>query len=517
MAPHSAQVNARLNHDSDTVRLIASRHPDLGDPKTSAYQTAQSSLNNRMACLPIDGLDPDAIYYYAVESNGVVDTSTMGQFRTPAEGGFSFTIAFGACANTRSNHPVFDTIRRHQPLFFLHMGDLHYEDIGANDRGRFRQAYDTVLAQPNQAALYRSAPIVYIWDDHDYGPNDSDATAPGRTAARLTYQEYVPHYPLAAGGGDVPIYQAFTIGRVRFILTDTRSERTPRSEPDNTEKSMLGPTQKAWLKQQLLAANGVYPVIVWVSTSPWIADLPGSGDDNWAGYSTERRELADFIEQQAIQGLLMLCGDVHMLAIDDGRNNRYSTSGARGFPVMQAAPLDRANASDLPDNTYSEGQFPGHSQFGLMTIADDGGPSIHIRWSGRSSEDVELVRHEMRVPPVPRLAVSATSLSFLSVEQGPQILSQRLVIANLDVSTMEWAIQLETPAPWLALSAASGTATYDQPANVEINVDPLALDHGVYQTRLRIEGEPATYSPQFVQVTLLCTDEQPDYLPHVSG
>ena len=69
----------------------------------------------------------------------------------------------------------------------------------------------------------------------------------------------------------MPIYQAFSIGRVRFILTDLRSERTPFIEPDNPTKSMLGKAQKPWFESELLAASGVYPVIVWVNTLPWIS------------------------------------------------------------------------------------------------------------------------------------------------------------------------------------------------------------------------------------------------------
>ena len=245
LTPRGLRVNAVLDRDSQRVRLLVSTSPDLSQPIGSGFQTADWQTNNRMVALAITGLQPDTAYYYAVEADGVVDTTNIGRFRTPAEGAFSFTLAFGACADTGSNHPIFDTIRGHQPLFYLNTGDLHYEDIGTNDPGRFQRAYERVLAQPRQAALYRSVPIAYMWDDHDYGPNDSDATAPGRTAARLTYQEYVPHYPLAAGSGDVPIYQAFTIGRVRFIMTDTRSERSPKSAPDTAAKTMLGAVQKA--------------------------------------------------------------------------------------------------------------------------------------------------------------------------------------------------------------------------------------------------------------------------------
>src|SRR5690606_17415587 len=148
------------------------------------------------------------------------------------------------------------------------------------------------------------------------------------------YQEYVPHYPLAAGSGNVPIYQAFTIGRVRFILCDLRSEKTPRSEPDDPAKTMMGSAQKAWFKSQLLAARDQYPLMIWISTVPWIGQAD-DGEDFWAGYTTERQELAEFIEHYNINNLLMLCGDAHMVALDDGSNTNYAGSGP-GFPLMHA-------------------------------------------------------------------------------------------------------------------------------------------------------------------------------------
>lgn len=57
--------------------------------------------------------------------------------------------------------------------------------------------------------------------------------------------------------------------------------------------------------------------------------------DSWAGYSTERAELARFVSRHRPRGLLMLSADAHMLAIDDGTNS------AGGFLVVQAGALDR--------------------------------------------------------------------------------------------------------------------------------------------------------------------------------
>jgi alkaline phosphatase D len=391
VTPTSARVTAKLSEDSEAVRLVVSQNEDLSLPVYSDSYQAITTLNNRVVSIIVDDLLPATRYHYALESEGKIDPVHRGKFRTFAEGPASFMIAFGSCAETGSSHPIFETIRNLDPLFFVHTGDMHYLDINTNDLSRFRQAYETVLASPSQAALYRVTPIVYTWDDHDFGPNDSDSSAPGREAARLTYQEYVPHYPLAAGAGNVPIYQAFTVGRVRFIVTDTRSERSPGSAPDNAAKTMLGEPQKAWLKQELLNGRDAYALVIWISASDWLAEL----SDGWRSYKTERKELADFIKNNQIKNLAMIAGDLHMLGIDNGSNSAFAGGGGGGFPVMQASPLDRfgfdANVS------YSEGRVAGRGQFGIMNVIDYGGTEVAVEWSGRTWKNEEVLAYHFTV------------------------------------------------------------------------------------------------------------------------
>ncbi|MCP4356537.1 MAG: alkaline phosphatase family protein [Chloroflexi bacterium] len=392
--PNSARVNAKIDHDSAIMRLLVSPNLDLSAPTTSAFYTADSA-NNRMVGLPITGLMPDTRYYYGIESGGLVDDMNQGTFKTPAIGAQSFSFAFAACAETGSTHPVFDTIRSLNPLFFLHMGDMHYENIAVNECDLFRTAFDTVLNSSTQAALYRQIPIAYMWDDHDFGDNDSDSASPSREAARLTYQEYVPHYPLPAGSADVPIYQSFAIGRIYFILTDLRSERSPKTAVDNANKTMMGSLQKAWFKNELLAANDQYAAIIWLSTVPWIgAADPGS--DYWASYTTERQELANFIKDNDISGVVMVSGDAHMIALDDGRNSDYATGGGAAFPVMHAAALDRPGG--LRGGPYSHGTFVGPGQFGFMTITDTGGDTVSFTLSGRDVNNNTLVEYSFTRP-----------------------------------------------------------------------------------------------------------------------
>ena len=182
--------------------------------------------------------------------------------------------------------------------------------------------------------------------------------------------------------------------RVRFILTDGRSARSDVDAPDDARKSMLGEQQKAWFLAELLDAADRYPLTVWVNPLPWIsAQTPGA--DHWGGYATERRELADFIADNEIDGLVMVSGDAHMVAIDDGSNSDFTTDGASGFPVIHAAALDRPGA--VKGGPYSHGTVPGGGQFGVLAVEDPGESTVNVTLTGQTWEGDVLMSHEFSV------------------------------------------------------------------------------------------------------------------------
>jgi hypothetical protein len=382
-----ATVKARLAHAGAAEISI---HPadDPGSARTFAGRALYED-DPRLVTFDVTGLDPGVAYEYSVVLDRRPVPTHTGRFRTMPRGPASFTIAFGSCMRTASNGQVFDRIREADPLFFLIPGDFNYANLASTDPVEYAGIYGENLGAPAQQALFLQTPVVYVWDDHDYGGNDSDAHSRSRDAVREAYSAYVPHYPLVADA-DGPIYQAFTVGRVRFLVTDTRSERDPGSAPP----TMLGASQKQWLKDQMLAARDTHALTVWVSAVPWIAEA-AAGADNWSGYAEERQEIADFIAANGITSLAMLSGDAHMLAIDDGTHSNFASEGGMGFPVFHAAALDRRG--NLKGGPYSEGAIPGGGHFGLMTVTDTG-DQITVEWSGRDYTGVELIRYRFTRP-----------------------------------------------------------------------------------------------------------------------
>lgn len=368
--------------------LLVSRDPDFGDAVTMVPDAVRDGLDlGPIGRYVLSELTPDTVYFYRWADQADVD---FGRFRTMPEGPASFTIAFSSCAATGSEHAVFDHILTHDPLFFLHTGDLHYEDIAVNDLGRFQKAFrDVLIGSTRQNRFFRSVQVPYMWDDHDYGPNNSDIRAPGREAVLAAYRLTVPHYPLFDGGADTlaPVGQAFSAGRVRFLMPDMRSARDHNDRVDGPGKTMLGTAQLQWFKDQLLAAHEKYAVIVFVSGVPWIDS--STTKDSWAGYAHERRQISDFLMEHGIRNVVMIAGDSHMVAADDGRNNSFSTDGTGpGFPVYHAAALNRGGS--VKGGPYSEGTSPGGARFGLLHIRDDG-DSVSITFQGRHSREGVLI------------------------------------------------------------------------------------------------------------------------------
>jgi hypothetical protein len=349
-------------------------------------------------------------YYY-----GVKELNEIGTFHTfaPQGAAWSFRIGLGCCALTGSTSQSFSELVYRYPDIFIHMGNLHYEDITQNNTSLFEQAYDTVLNSTTQQFLYHNVPLAYIWDDHDFGGPNSNTNSPSKVAARLAYQMYFPHYNLVNGTGDVPIYQAFTIGRVRILLTDSRSEADP------SQNTLWSAAQMAWFLNELSNWRN-YSMIIFVSSVPWIGNSTTFG--TWLSAHDQRRQIANFISENGIDNLVIVAGNARMIAIDDGTYSDYSnvTGHRAGIPVFQAAPLDQMGSN--AGGPYSQGcytyDFFETQQYGIFDVIDNG-TSTCFSWAGyRVGVPNPLVTYEACVPFV--RSGSPGNATSCSVDAAPQ-------------------------------------------------------------------------------------------------
>jgi hypothetical protein len=401
----------------DAVRLKVSTAADLS--VSPVYTSFIEPDGDGYALHTINGLEPATQYSYGVELNGVVQTAKLGKFKTTPRPGqvasFSFLVA--SCANSQSTSTVFDAMRARTgpyggPLFFQHLGDLHYAEIATDDRPAYRGAYYRVLSSARQGELLAQVPSFYIWSDHDTGANNHIGGTPGLVAAQAVYRQVVPCHELAA---DDAVYYSFQVGRVLFICTDGRSLRDSPAGAESPSKTMLGATQKAWLKDRLLDPA---PVKVWCNEVTWIGTASLSSE-GWQSFSTERQELADHIISHGVQ--VFYCGgDVHVLAADDGANS------VGGIAATVSAPMDQSTF--INTGTYNRGSYPNPAgaagnQYGWVDITDTGS-EITVAWVGYDEGGTARVTLSKTYPAPLRINANPAGPLLVGSVAGPTVRSE---------------------------------------------------------------------------------------------
>jgi phosphodiesterase/alkaline phosphatase D-like protein len=413
----SITIRASVLRSVTAARVVVAESEDLvTNPtvhdSTSLWLDPDRDYRHKIATFHCRGLRPATGYFYQLELDGVLGHALPGRFRTAPAAGTpsSFRFACGGCARPgwfgEDRKEAYDAIAAlPDVLFFVHLGDFHYRNIGDESVVPRLEAYDDTLRRDGIGDLFRRVPLAYTWDDHDFLGNNSEGGAEGnqvsRRFARDAYDIYVPHYALASSTDGA--HQSFQIGRVLFLLTDSRFSKSPRKGSGTSGKTMLGVNQKAWLKDQLLRGKDL-DLIVWASSVPWIGEAE-AGEDYWAGYADERAELANYMHVNEVRNVCMISADAHMVAIDDGSHSGYATGGRGGFPVFQAAALESPESEK--GGPYSHGTASGQTgpgisgrrQFGVCDIAYDSAGVPRVTWTAfRATKGTgalqQLLRHE---------------------------------------------------------------------------------------------------------------------------
>ena len=273
-----------------------------GDPITDASGcTAQLRLHS---------LQPATRYHYRVLfGDRIVSNSPAASFTTAPLSGTpgKLRIAFSSCVGRLPEHAAAswgEIAARSDFDLFMMLGDNHYGDT--TDLERQRLYYTAHRTNASFRDFTARLPLYGIWDDHDYGPNDSDTTSQGKERSLQAFREFWANPPRAEDQGDPAIYYHFQRGEVGFFMLDVRWHRTPNKTPDGPEKTMLGATQLAWLKRNLKASTARIKILA--SGSEWQSH--GSGD-SWSKFGTERDALLAWIEAEKISGVIFISGDRH--------------------------------------------------------------------------------------------------------------------------------------------------------------------------------------------------------------
>ncbi len=337
-----------------TLSFRIGEQPDLADARTvSGPELKGEAAFTGQA--QVDGLRPATRYYYTPLLNGdpalarpypsfvtAPEAAQVGQLR----------VAFGSCVGARGylTAAAFgEMAERGNFDVLLMLGDNHYGDT--TDPALLRDYYFMQRTVGGFEELIREKPTYAIWDDHDFGPNNSDGTAKGKEDSLRVFRQWWANP--AYGEKDNPgCYYRFSREGVDFFMLDVRYYRTPNKTPDDGTKTMLGPRQLAWLKDSLAASKAKFKIVA--SGSEW---QTRTQPDCWSSFARERQEIFDHITSNQIEGVVLLSGDRHFTA-------GYQVQGRH--LEFTSGPLGSGNAT-LQENPE---RFTGADEGKLWAVLD---------------------------------------------------------------------------------------------------------------------------------------------------
>lgn len=331
------------------VRQAGGSSAWLNAGKFGAASKLQLTDSGNRGVAQLFDLSPDTAYEYRLlNSQGHALPDRHGQiFRTAPSNGTprDFRVAFGSCAGewgVDPSQPIFTAIDALNPDMFLWLGDNTYFTVQAReweDPTLMEQRWSRARAMPNLQSLLAHTPHYAIWDDHDYGPNDSDRNYVLRDVAKNLFESYWPN-PASGLSEQDGIFFKFTFGRVEFFMLDTRYERSPNDAPNGPGKVILSAAQWQWLEQGLRSSTADFKVIA--SGMQILSDYHRF--ETWNFFPQERARLMDFIREERIGGVLFVSGDRHI-------GEALRVPNQQSYPLVEftSSPLAAGLGETQPD------------------------------------------------------------------------------------------------------------------------------------------------------------------------
>ena len=251
MIGHTTGTTARVWVRADgSCRLQVRAVPAVGKAITTE-RIRLVEADNFCGSVVLKGLSSSTTYSYRILLNSKEQhPSVLQEFTTfpPEQHRGILRVGFGHSLIGPGEQTTWRSIAEKKPDLFILMGDNIYSNT--TDPAKQRRMYLQFRADPHFRAFAATTPIYAIWDDHDYGKNNSDRTQQGKERSLKTFNEIWAN-PLSQAGQAKGIWTRFTVGDSAFFLIDVRYHRSPNADPDGPDKTMRGAQQRACYSSSL--------------------------------------------------------------------------------------------------------------------------------------------------------------------------------------------------------------------------------------------------------------------------
>jgi alkaline phosphatase D len=256
--------------------------------------------------------------------------------------------------------------------FMIWLGDnLYLREVDWSSESGIWYRYQQNRRSPDLQKLMSAMNHWAIWDDHDYGPDNSNKSFELKDTTLAAFNAYWGN-PTAGERCNSGNYTKFFRGDAAFFLLDNRTYRDD-SKLDQTlhpGKSMFGARQLDWLKQSLLQANHLFHLrFKFIVIGSQFLQTHSTGGESANEYRREREEIISFIRDHAITGVIFLTGDIHTTVLQ-----RHELPGMYPLFELTSSPLSagvsqrRLSTIDSDPNRI-DGTVVGDQNFCRIDIA----------------------------------------------------------------------------------------------------------------------------------------------------
>ena len=371
------------------------------DNSTEIFSTDEittEKTNGFTATLIADNLLPGKIYnYIPVLNDSIVEINYNLEFQTQAHWEYrfdppDFSFAAGSCSYINEpefdrpgksyggDYHIFESILNKDPDFMLWLGDnVYFREPDDSKTGVYhRYSHDKSISELQ--GLLGSVHHYAIWDDHDYGPNNSDKSFVHKDLTLQAFKDFYanPSYGIDGEG----ITTQFRWADVDFFLLDNRFFRTSKYT-STSKKEILGQKQVDWLINALIYSKSPFKIIAMGGQFL----NPVKAYENYANWEEERTEIINRISEEEITGVIFLSGDRHFSEVT--KLPRYGSYDLHDFTI---SPLTShyCDICENENNSYrikNSGVF--QRNFGIFNILGKKGDR-EIHFSSYSSDGNKL-------------------------------------------------------------------------------------------------------------------------------
>lgn len=283
-----------------------------------------------------DRVEPGRVYTYQLFINDMpvslpypaeFKTQPIWQWRTDPP---PFSVATGSCAYINeppydrpgkpygSAYEIFTQIAAQKPELMLWLGDnVYYREPDWTTRTGMLHRNTHARSLPELQPLLASTHHYAIWDDHDFGPNDSDGTWVHKETAWEVFKAFWGN-PTFGVNGQKGCTTWFQYADVDFFLLDDRYFRAPNF-CQSCDRTMLGKSQLDWFLAALSASQAPFKIVA--IGAQFLT--PVKKHERYSNlFAAERDSILAHIERENIKGVIFLTGDVHFTEMNALKNAR---------------------------------------------------------------------------------------------------------------------------------------------------------------------------------------------------